>query len=99
MLEMHGLEVRSLRMLVRVSWMRRTLEAVCADPDSSRKQRWIASLGRLPLLRGLLTRWTARRGEADGMLALAYRPSHAPQIQEASVEWEREEIRQPIPPR
>ena len=43
-------------------------------PDGARA-RLLARLGKLPILRSHLTRWTARRGEADAMTALAYRPS------------------------
>ena len=65
----HGLVVEELRMLGRVSWLRRTLRNARTSGNTSWKRRLAA------LAPGLWTRWTVWSRQADCMMAIARKPA------------------------
>jgi 2-polyprenyl-3-methyl-5-hydroxy-6-metoxy-1,4-benzoquinol methylase len=83
LLVQHGLVVRELRMLRMTNWMQRSFQL--GEADGWRQQppplpRW---LGRRRLTARLLTTWTSWRGQADGLLVLAEKPTGSVQRQAA----------------
>jgi SAM-dependent methyltransferase len=65
----HGLVVEELRMLGRVSWLRRTLRNARTSGNAPWKRRLAA------LAPGLWTRWTVWSRQADCMMAIARKPA------------------------
>jgi 2-polyprenyl-3-methyl-5-hydroxy-6-metoxy-1,4-benzoquinol methylase len=69
MIEMHGLEVRELRMVGQPGWMRRSM----ATARRQKPARLLSQLGRLRPACSLLTRWSAWSGQADCIQVTAVR--------------------------
>jgi SAM-dependent methyltransferase len=76
LLQVHGLQVRSVRLLHRPGWMRRSL-AAAERRDQARRPHWLRALGRSRLAANLLTRWTVATGQGDCLFVMAYRPDPA----------------------
>lgn len=76
LLEAHGLEVRTERMIIRPGWMRRSFAAVRQRPESP-LPLWLRAVSRSRLAVRLLTKWTVAQQRGDCLFMLAYRPEGA----------------------
>ncbi len=70
LLTSHGLEVRTLKVVGMAGWMRRSL----AEARNKGRRGLAERVCRGRLTTGLLARWTAWTGQADCIVARAYRP-------------------------
>jgi SAM-dependent methyltransferase len=83
LVEAHGLQTESLRLLGRTSWMRRSFAFAHRRSHGALRRAGLGIFRNFRFLTSLLTRWTVWTRQSDCLLLIARRPKTASQRQAA----------------
>lgn len=72
LMELHGLEVREVRLIGQAGWMRRSLATL---RENAGRRTLRTELGKLRIVSSMLNRWTVWTQAADSLQVIAYRPA------------------------